>query len=171
MKNKNNFINILMISALFTIFATFGFTETAEYLICKNLASFYELWKAAAFGKDPNRTEKAAWIISDSKGSYSFKQWPCSAARNKEIWKGQVPNHAIALVHTHSMIVDEKPSRRDVQVALQLKMILYIISSEGIWSVAPDGQMQKRAGPNWNERQSPLSCTFYHQSVLIYPDF
>lgn len=151
--------------------ATTGFSEMAETMICEKLTSFYGLWKDAAFGQDPNRTEKAAWIISDSKGSYNFKRWPCSAARNKETWKGPVPGRAIALVHTHSVIMDEKPSRQDVRVAQKLKLILYVISSKGIWSVAPNGQMKKRAGPNWNENQYPLSCTYYHQASLIYPDF
>jgi hypothetical protein len=170
-KKKGKFINIVLIYALFTMLAKTGFSETTESLICEKLTSFYGLWKDAAFGKDPNRTEKAAWIILDSKGSYSFQRWPCSAARNKETWKGRVPVHAIALVHTHSIIVDEKPSRQDGRIAQKLRMTLYVISSKGIWSVAPNGLIEKQAGPDWNENHYPFSCTFYHQSSILYPDF
>ena len=133
------------------------FAGTTESLICEKLTSFYGLWKDAAFGNDPNRTERAAWIILDSAGFYNFKRWPCSAERNKEIWKGQVPDHAIALVHTHTVIVDEKPSRQDVQVAQKLKITLYVISIKGIWSVAPNGQMKKQIGPHWDENHFAVS--------------
>ena len=170
MKKKGQYINIFMIYALFTVLARTGFTESTESLICEKLTSFYGLWKDAAFGKDPNRTEKAAWIISNSGGSYSFQRWPCSAARNKETWKGRVPDHAIALVHTHSVIVDEKPSRQDVHIAQKLRMTLYVISSKGIWSAAPNGQLKKHAGADWNENHYPFSCPYYPSSIL-YPDF
>jgi len=157
MNKKQNFINVVLIYVLLTMLTRIGYTGTTETLICEKLTSFYGLWKDAAFGYDPNRTERAAWIILDSAGFYSFKRWPCSAERNKEIWKGQIPDHAIALVHTHTVIVDEKPSRQDVQVAQKLKMILYVISIKGIWSVAPNGQMKKQSGPHWNENLFAVS--------------
>jgi hypothetical protein len=60
-------------------------------------------------------------------------------------------------VHTHSVIVDEKPSRQDVQVAQKLKITLYVISNKGIWSVAPNGQMKKQNGPHWDENLFTVS--------------
>jgi hypothetical protein len=151
MKKKENLINVVLIGALFTMIVKTSFAGATEDLIREKLTSFYGLWEDAAFGKDPNRTERAAWIILDSEGSYNFKRWPCSAERNKEIWKGQVPDHAIGLVHTHTVMVDEKPSRQDVSIARKLRITLYVISTKGIWSVAPTGQLRKQSGPHWDE--------------------
>jgi len=128
----------------------------AEPLICENATPFYQLWKDAAFGKDPNRTEKAAWVIFSSSGLYHFARWPASAARNTETWHGPIPEHAVALVHTHPDNMDEKPSTPDSLIAQKTGLTLYIISSHGIWSITPDGQYKKEAGRRWH--QNP-KCT------------
>jgi hypothetical protein len=142
MRGRN--IGVLAIFAVLVLARGIGFCEAPDRLVCENLRLFYGLWKDSAFGMDPNRTEKAAWVILNSGGSFSFKRWPASGARNKEIWKGPVPDHAVALVHTHPVVVDEKPSHRDIQAAQKLRMVLYIISSKGIWSIAPNGQEKKQ---------------------------
>ena len=118
-------------------------------LICRNLALFYTLWKEAAFGMNPNRIERSAWIILKPDGSYDSKKWPHSDERNKDIWKGRVPAYAVAIVHTHCVMADERPSFCDLIAAKKLGIPLYVISSRGIWSVDPDGRAQKRADADW----------------------
>jgi hypothetical protein len=141
-------ISVIAIFAIFTL-AGLTFGETEESLICENRTLFYGLWKDAAFGKDPNQSEKAAWIVLDPDGSYSFQRWPPSAARNSEIWRGPIPDLAVALVHTHPVNLDEKPSRGDVLVAQKLRMDLYVISSGGIWSVDQKGHVRKLVASRW----------------------
>ena len=141
-------ISVLAIIAVL-ILAGPAFSETVERLICENRTLFYALWKDTAFGKNPSRIEKAAWIVLNPDGSYGFKRWPPSAARNSEIWRGPIPDHAVALVHTHPVNLDEKPSREDILIAEKLGMLLYIISSRGIWSVDEKGQVKKVVASGW----------------------
>src|SRR5262245_13392494 len=101
-------MRILVVFSILILSTVSGFGQ--EELICENLNSFYALWKDAAFGKDPNRTEKAAWVILSPEGSYELQRWPASGARNSETWKGEIPDRVVAIVHTHSVIMDEKPS-------------------------------------------------------------
>jgi len=142
-------VGILGMIGILLITSGMSLAESPDKLLCKNLQSFYDLWKDAAFGNDPNRTEKAAWVILTPEGSYSFQLWPASGARNSQIWRGPIPDHSVALVHTHTVIMDEKPSHRDILVAQKLAIILYVISSKGIWSVAPSGQEEKERGTEW----------------------
>jgi hypothetical protein len=142
-------ISALAIFAVLVMAREIGFCEAPDRMVCENFTLFYGLWKDAAFGMDPNRTEKAAWVILSPEGSYRFQRWPASGARNGERWRGPVPDHAVALVHTHTVIVDEKPSRKDILTAQKLGMVLYVISSKGIWSIAPNGQEKKQGGPKW----------------------
>ena len=134
-------------------------------LICENATAFYQLWKDAAFGKDPNRTERAAWVISRSTGSDRFARWPASAARNSETWRGPLPEHAVALVHTHPDNMDEKPSGVDALIAQKTGMSLYIISSHGIWSITPDGELKKEAGRNW--KNAKCTATSFSAEAAI----
>src|ERR1051325_2639306 len=88
-----------------------------DKLICENLVLFYSLWKEAAFGMHPNRIERTAWIVLTPTGSYESKKWPHSDERSKDRWKGTIPSHAVAIVHTHPNNADERPSYCDVLTA------------------------------------------------------
>jgi len=140
-------INVFAIVAILVMGPELSFSEMRDQLIRENEILFCELWKDSAYGKDPNRTERAAWVMLNPQGAYSFKRWPASAARNSETWKGPVPDHAVALVHTHPVNTDDKPSRGDILIAKKLKMIVYVISSRGIWSVDRNGKVKKERGP------------------------
>ena len=113
----------------------------------------YDLWSASAFGRDPNRTETAAWILLDSSGHIEFMRWRRSFARNSELWKGAVPRNVIAQVHTHSVWVDPKPSHCDVALARRLLIPIYTISENGIWKATPFGAIRKVMEPPWLQRQ------------------
>lgn len=141
--------NAVVLFLIFVAGLEFGFCDTPDGLICENLSSFYRLWKDAGFGNDPNRTERAAWVILGPGGSYSFERWPSSGARNSEIWRGPIPGNAVAQVHTHTAIADEKPSRSDTRAAQRTGMTIYVISSKGIWSVSPNGLKKKQSSQPW----------------------
>ena len=113
----------------------------------------YNLWTDSAFGKDPNRTERAAWIAQDSTGRIEVIRWRRSFARNSESWKGPVPPNVIAQVHTHCVIADPRPSQGDARLANRIKIPVYAISSNGIWKVGPDGKTEKVAGTRWKIKQ------------------
>jgi hypothetical protein len=120
-------------------------------LICENLTFFYGLWKEAGFGKDPNKTERAAWIVRNAAGNFKYIRWNKSLEPNKELWKGAVPENIIAQIHTHPAIDDPKPSRSDRALARKINIPLYTISGSGIWKVMPDGTVTKIAGVDWFE--------------------
>ena len=118
-------------------------------IVCENLSEFHRLWEDAAFGRDPSRTERAAWILQSSGGKYQMLRWPHSAAWSKEQWRGAAPNSIVAQVHTHPVNASERPSSGDVRLANQIGTTIYVISAQGIWSVTSDGKISKEQGPRW----------------------
>lgn len=109
----------------------------------------YDLWNDSGFGRDPNRTERAAWVVRNSAGSFEYIRWKRSSERSKERWKGPVPQNLVAQVHTHPVINDPKPSRGDRKLARKISIPLYTVSGNGIWKVTPDGTVTKIAGDDW----------------------
>lgn len=77
--------------------------------ITKLLSYFYQLWKDSAFGNDPNRTERAAWIIRKNDGTIEFVRWPRSGAWAREVWVCPPPQNIVAQAHTHPLKRDPKP--------------------------------------------------------------
>jgi len=153
-------LSVFGILGVLAMTSEIGLSEMPDQLLCDNLTSFYGLWKDAAFGNEPNRTERAAWIILGPGGSYIFQIWPASGTRNSEMWRGPIPNRSVALVHTHTVIMDEKPSHRDILVAQKLRMVLYVISREGIWSVAPNGHEKKERDKEWPHDEACICEAF-----------
>jgi hypothetical protein len=101
----------------------------------------YNLFQASAFGND--RREHSMWVISKD-GQYSFVRWPWSAETNKEIWKGPVPDGAVAIVHTHPTGTSQQPSSGDRDLATgkqskNIKMPVYVLHKNGIWKADPGG--------------------------------
>jgi hypothetical protein len=120
-----------------------------EQLNPKLLSTFYDLWKDSAFGQDPNRTERAVWILQSSAGSFECKRWPASSERNKEFWHGPMPQKTIAQAHTHTVKTDPKPSWKDIQLSRRIGLPLYTISGSGIWMATPDGKITQLADSKW----------------------
>ena len=123
-------------------------------MICRNLTAFHDLWKSSAYGEDPSRTERAAWIVRNADGGYEFVIWPHSAAGGSEMWTGKVPVQTVAQVHTHPKNLDPKPSKNDSRIAAKVKVPIYVISKDGIWRVNPDGQFKKEANRGWFKKMS-----------------
>jgi hypothetical protein len=123
---------------------------------CGNLKLMQDLWKDCGYGKDPNRTERSAWIIRTPQGGIIFMRWAPSASRNKEYWRGPIPKNVVAQIHTHPVNLDRKPSNKDANVARSLNIPVYVISVKGIWSVTPDGATQEEVKSDWYQNLSDL---------------
>ena len=123
-------------------------------ILCANLSAFQDLWKDNAYGKDPNRTEKAAWIVQEKLGRYEFVRWRASDERSRELWHGELPANVIAQVHTHPQNSDEKPSTVDRMLAARIRLVIYVISSNGIWSADPAGEVARVANWDWHKKLS-----------------
>ena len=113
------------------------------------LSIFYALWKDSGFGNDPNRTERAAWILRESSFEYTCLRWPTSGERNKEFWQGPLPPNTVAQAHTHTVVADPKPSSKDIHLCMSLGIPVYVISAGGIWVVTPDGEASRVQDSTW----------------------
>jgi len=117
--------------------------ESEQELSCETLTYFFALWKDSAFGRTPWGLERAAWIIRDSDGKQTFQKWRNSGERNREIWKGPIPKNVIAVVHTHPVQRDSKPSSADITMAKRLNIHVYIVSRKGLWISKPNGEISR----------------------------
>lgn len=136
---------------------------TNSLAACGNVQSMHDLWKDCGFGRDPNGTERSAWIIRTPVGGIEFHRWPFSGARNEDYWYGPVPANVIAQIHTHPVKMDKKPSRKDAAVARAMNIPVYVISVKGIWSVMPDGSIRQEQEPGWYQK---LACNEKSESGL-----
>ena len=126
---------------------------------CKIFNLFCDLWKASCFVKTSLTSERAAWIQYDVKNGYEFLWWPEPSTKTLQYvpsvtWKGDVPSNVIALAHTHPK--NPKPSKKDISVAMRLKISIYAISRSAIWRVAPDGKLNMIASKDWYHRENSL---------------
>jgi hypothetical protein len=117
--------------------------EPEQELSCATLTYFFALWKDSGFGRTPWGLERAAWIIRDSDGKQIFQKWRNSAERNKEIWKGPIPENAVGVVHTHPVQRDSKPSPADITMAKKLNIHVYTVSRKGLWMSTPNGEISR----------------------------
>ena len=97
-------------------------------------AHSFSLFEASRFGG--TSTEHSMWVISKD-GKYSFVIWPWSAETGKEIWKGPIPDGAVAVIHTHPTNKSERPSDKDHDLADgkqfgDIRMPVYVLHRNGI---------------------------------------
>jgi hypothetical protein len=146
---RHRFQFLVVIFLLSIIELSFAQAPIDDDETSKLLPSFYQLWKDSSFGNDPNRTERAAWIIRKDDGTFEFYRWPTSGAWAGEVWVGPLPKNVIGQVHTHPTKRDPKPSLKDRNLAKRKNIPLYTISSEGVWRVLPDREPTRVVGRNW----------------------
>ena len=99
----------------------------------------YKLFADSGYGNDD--TERAMWVTSKD-GKYRFVRWPWSAEYHKEIWKGEPPQGAVAVVHTHPTKGGERPSPGDHDLAdgkqsRSIRMPVYVLHRYGVWKAVP----------------------------------
>jgi len=107
----------------------------------------YRLWGEAGFGSQPR--ELAAWVLAVDADHVRWQTWPDGRWHLRAHWRGPVPAHAVAIVHTHPAVVDPKPSQQDMETARRLGMPVYTVSRAGIWKAEPDGQVVAVEDARW----------------------
>lgn len=122
---------------------------TEQGLDSQRLSLFYDLWKDSAFGRDPNRTERAEWILQTDAATMGCRRWPTSGERNSEFWHGAMPEGTVAQAHTHTVMADPRPAPKDVELSKRTGIPVYTISGVGVWMVTPDGKVTRMADAKW----------------------
>ncbi len=138
-----------VVFSLVILTCRFAFAEQEIVSQPEVLNMMYRLWADSGFGKDPNRTERAAWIVNDSPNRYRCIRWPRSAERNREFWYAEIPQNSIAQIHTHTDKVDPRPAAHDIKLAKRIRIPIYTISSGGIWIADRNGIVKKICGSEW----------------------
>jgi hypothetical protein len=96
-----------------------------------------------------SRREKAAWIIVNSSGEFEQVEWLNTPQEGKAVWKQVLPSNIVALVHTHPVYLDPRPSKQDQVEAQKLHICIFTIARKGIWSVTPEGVIRQHADAGW----------------------
>lgn len=118
-------------------------SETKNDFSCEALTFFYQLWEDSAFGRSPDGVERAAWIIRHRDGYQMFQKWPNTGERSKIFLKGSIPHNVLAVIHTHPVHKDSKPSATDVSFARRIKIDMYVVSADGLWMSSMDGNISR----------------------------
>ena len=77
-------------------------------------ASLERLLDRAQYGLTPY--EAAAWIVREG-DDVALKDWTFTRAYEKASWSGPPPAGALAIVHTHPLHADPRPSSGDAALA------------------------------------------------------
>ena len=112
-------------------------------------ASLEHLLEQAQYGLTPY--EAAAWIVRDG-GGVALREWNFTRAYEKASWSGPPPAGALAIVHTHPIHADPRPSSGDAALARRLGLPVYTLTRNGLWEARPDGTIRLEA-------PAPESCT------------
>lgn len=118
-------------------------SETKNDFSCETLTFFYRLWEDSAFGRNPDGVERAAWIIRNRDGYQMFQKWPNTGERSKIFLKGSIPRNVLAVIHTHPVHKDSKPSAADISFAKRIKIDVYVVSADGLWMSNGDGNISR----------------------------
>ena len=80
--------------------------------------------------------ERAAFVIQNPDGSIQCQLWPAKHSYLAESFNGLVPEHTIAIVHTHPVDYP-RPSEQDKQEATRLGMPIYVLTIQGVYKAIP----------------------------------
>jgi hypothetical protein len=80
--------------------------------------------------------ERAAFVVEQSDGSIKCECWPSKHTYQAETFKGPIPQHTIAIAHTHPFEYP-RPSQQDKDEATRLGMPIYVITIHGVYKAIP----------------------------------
>jgi hypothetical protein len=80
--------------------------------------------------------ERAAFVIEQSDGSFVCQAWPSMHTYLSESFRGFIPPHTVAIVHTHPVDFP-KPSVQDQNEATRLEMPIYVVTIRGVYKAVP----------------------------------
>ena len=100
------------------------------------LPLFSDLLRKARYGMTDQ--EVGGFVVEEDGEESLCLQWPTSSAYRKLTYRGPVPLHTRAIVHTHPFGL-RKPSRDDLLQARRSGLPFYVVTRDSIWKAAPDG--------------------------------
>src|SRR5258707_11451268 len=80
--------------------------------------------------------ERAAFVIQNPDGSIACQCWPARHSYLTESFRGFIPTHTVAIVHTHP-IQYPRPSQQDKNEATRLGIPIYVLTIEGVFKAVP----------------------------------
>lgn len=94
-------------------------------------------------------TEIAGFLVASNDESLQFQQWKGVAGVWRESYKGKVPEHVVAIVHTHP-VSWSSPSSTDIAESVRIGLPIYVVSEWRIWVVDPESRsIQVLANTGW----------------------
>ena len=88
------------------------------------LTQAWVLLAEARYGQSTR--EHAAFVVLDERG-YSFVAWPYGGSEYAAHYKGTIPEHTVAIIHTHPNAYP-MPSAEDETAAQRLGIPVYVIT-------------------------------------------
>ncbi len=121
-------------------------------------ACFVELLRQSAWGLG-GPFEHAAFIIEQSDGSFTCEAWPQLHRYLSESFRGPIPAHAVAVVHTHPVEYPQ-PSFQDQKEASRIGLPIYVITIRGVYKALPGTyRVAALAGGQWFRQVPPMPIT------------
>ena len=112
-------------------------------------ASLERLLERVQYGL--SSAEAAAWVVPEC-GGVALREWIFSGAYESASWNGPRPAGALAIVHTHPLRTDPRPSSGDAALSRRLGLPVYTLTRHGLWVAQPDGTIRLEA-------PAPATCT------------
>lgn len=86
-----------------------------------------------------DRTERAAFIVSDGKGGLVCIAWRATQQHEQATFTGKIPPGTIAIIHTHPLNAPW-PSLQDEMEARRLGIPIYALTPRSVSRVTPSQQ-------------------------------
>ncbi len=101
--------------------------------------------------------ERTAFIARRDDGSLECRLWPFSNEFHRQTYRGAMPEGTVAIVHTHpNCCRDASPGDRETARKLQLPF--FILTSQSIVVLNPDGGGETKFPKRWNGA-APQICS------------
>lgn len=122
-------IHLLFLFAL-PLYAADDIFDTVDGHAC-----FREILRKSGWGL-AGPYERAAFVIEQSDGSIACAEWPSMHTYHAEEFRGDVPEHTIAIAHTHPAEYP-LPSQHDYDEATRLGIPVYTITIRAVYKSMP----------------------------------
>lgn len=100
---------------------------------------FVHLLRQSAWGL-AGPFEHAAFVLEQSDGSFTCDEWPPLHRYLSESFRGPIPAHTVAIVHTHPVDYP-KPSFQDLEEASRIGIPIYVITIRGVYKAVPGNRV------------------------------
>jgi proteasome lid subunit RPN8/RPN11 len=85
--------------------------------------------------------ERAGFVIASDDGTFRLIEWPSQHLYHRAEWKGPIPVSAVAIIHTHPPR-RARPSPDDIQIAMRLKMPVFVIAGPSLCVAMETGEVR-----------------------------